>query len=70
MSQKNLEILGEEWIAPSLVESEYSGLIAVEDSIASVGSIAVEDSIASVRSTAVEDSSSQDILSTQNILSP
>lgn len=40
MSQQNLEILGDEQIAPSLLESKYPELIA------SVGSIAAEDSIA------------------------
>ena len=43
MSQKSLEIVGEEWIAPSLVESKYSGLIAVEDSITTVDSIPAEN---------------------------
>ena len=42
MSQKSLEIVGEEWIAPSLVESEYSGLILKEDSIAAVDYTASE----------------------------
>ena len=45
MSQQNLEILGEELIAPSLVESEYPGLILPVGSIASVDSSDSEDII-------------------------
>jgi hypothetical protein len=47
MSQKSLEIVGEEWIAPSLVESKYSGLIHSEAPILSAGSI---DSVGSIDS--------------------
>jgi hypothetical protein len=45
MSQKNSEILGDGWIIPSLVESEYFGLILTEDSITPVDSIVPVDSI-------------------------
>jgi hypothetical protein len=45
MSQQNLEILGEELIAPSLVESKYPGLILPVGSIASVDSSDSEDII-------------------------
>ncbi len=43
MSQQNLEILGEEWIALSPVESKYSGLTLREDAIAAKDSIAAKD---------------------------
>jgi hypothetical protein len=51
MSQQTLEILSDEQIAPSLLESKYPELIAsvgsidLDDSIVSVGSIASVDSI-------------------------
>jgi hypothetical protein len=60
MSQKNLEILGDEWIAPSLVESEYPGLIFAEDSIASVDFSSQEDIIFAEDSIASVDFSSQE----------
>ena len=63
MSQKNLEILGEEWITPSLVESEYSGLILREDSIIAVDSIDSRDSI-----TAVDSIDSEDYLAPVNFI--
>ena len=43
MRQKNSEILGDEWITPSLGESEYPGLILPEDSLVSEDSIVSED---------------------------
>jgi hypothetical protein len=55
MSQKNSEILGDEWITPSLVESEYPGLILPEYSIVSEGSIVSEDFLASGDSLVSED---------------
>jgi hypothetical protein len=45
MSQKNSQILGNEWITPSLVESEYPELIFQEDPITPVDSIPSVDSI-------------------------
>jgi hypothetical protein len=45
MSQENSTILGEEWIARSLLEPEYPGLILPVSSIASVNSIDSEDLI-------------------------
>ena len=46
MSQQNLEILSDERIAPSLLESEYPELIASTGSIASASSLATEDFLA------------------------
>jgi hypothetical protein len=45
MSQQNLEILSDERIAPSLLESEYPELIASVDSIAVENSIPVQYSL-------------------------
>lgn len=45
MSQKNSEILGDEWIALLLAESEYPGLMPPEDSLKSENSFVLENSI-------------------------
>ena len=71
MSQKNSEILGNEWIAPSLVESEYPGLIFQEDSIASVDFISQEDIIFQEDSIASVDFISQeDIIFQEDSIAP
>ena len=43
MSQENSEIIGEEWIAPSLLEPEYLEPILPVGSMASADSIDSED---------------------------
>ncbi|WP_445246394.1 hypothetical protein [Microcoleus sp. OTE_8_concoct_300] len=69
MTQQTLEILGDEWIEPSLVESEYPELIASEDSLTLEDSLDSEDSLASVDSTALEDSlASEDSLDSEDSL--
>src|SRR6476661_4576683 len=55
MTQQTLEILGDEWIEPSLVESEYPELIASENSTALKNSLASEDSLPLEGSLASED---------------
>ena len=60
--QENSEILGEEWIAPSLLEPEYPGLMLPVDSIDSEDLIFQEDSIFPAYSIDSEDSiASQEI---------
>src|SRR6476661_1780873 len=55
MTQQTLEILGDEWIEQSLVESEYPELIASENSTALKNSLASEDSLPLEGSLASED---------------
>ena len=67
MSQKNSEILGDEWITPSLVESEYPGLILPQDSLISEDFLASGDSLISEDFLASGDSLvSEDFLASEN----
>lgn len=67
MIPKNSAILGDEWITPSLVESEYPGLILPEDSTVLEDSTVSEDSLVSEDFLASGDSLiSEDLFASEN----